>query len=263
MEVKMLENKKKYNRISFLLKDASPAFANMLRRTIMDEVPTIAIDEVEFRKNTSVLYDEIIAHRLGLVPIVTDIDSYKLPEECACKGEGCSQCQVHFSLKAKGPCVVYASELIPKDPKILPVYPKMPIVKLNKGQVLELEAVGTLGKGASHVKWSPGTAYYKYKPNIEVSKGAANPKGIVDSCPVDVFELKNNQAVVNKDNELRCHLCGGCVDTDPEHVKLNESDKDFVFFVESWGQLSNKEMVSRAVEIFKRKLDDFSVQLKA
>ncbi|MBI5397899.1 DNA-directed RNA polymerase subunit D [Candidatus Woesearchaeota archaeon] len=263
MEITMFENKKKYNRVSFILTDASPAFANTLRRLIMDEVPTLAIEDVEFRKNTSVLYDEIIAHRLGLIPLATDIDSYKLPEECTCKGEGCSQCQVHFSLKAKGPGMVYASELVSKDPKIIPVFPKTPIVKLGKGQVLELEATAVLGKGQNHVKWSPGMAYYKYKPQIELAKGIPNPKEVVQSCPVDVYDLKNNQVAINKDNELRCHLCGNCVDVAPNHVKLNESDKEFVFFVESWGQLSAKEMVERSLEIFKKKLDDFCEHLNA
>ncbi|MBI4738014.1 DNA-directed RNA polymerase subunit D [Candidatus Woesearchaeota archaeon] len=263
MEITILENKKKYNRVSFILKDTSSVFANMLRRVIMDEVPTLAIENVEFRKNTSVLYDEIIAHRLGLIPLVTDIDSYKLPDECTCKGEGCSQCQVSFSLKAKGPGMVYASELVPKDPKILPVFPKTPIVNLGKGQVLEFEAIAVLGKGKNHAKWSPGTVYYKYRPQIELAKGIPNPKEVVQSCPVDVFDLKNNQVIVNKDNELRCHLCGNCVDVAPNHIKLNESDKEVVFFVESWGQLSPKEMVERSLEIFKKKLDDFCAQLNA
>ncbi len=59
-----------------------------------EEVPTMAIEDVEFRKNNSILYDEIIAHRLGLVPLKTDLKSYNLPEKCKCKGEGCARFQL-------------------------------------------------------------------------------------------------------------------------------------------------------------------------
>jgi DNA-directed RNA polymerase subunit D len=254
MEVEILEQNKKQNRVVFLLKGATPAFANMLRKTIIDEVPTMAIEDVEIRKNSSVLYDEMIAHRIGLIPIVTDLSAYVLPADCTCKGEGCSKCQLQFSLKAKGPGYVYASEIKSKDPKVIPVYPKTPIVKLIKGQTLEFEAVAVLGKSAEHAKWSPGLAYYKYRPVIEIKKGVSDPKKVADSCPVDVFALKNKELVV--ENPLKCHLCGACVDVDPQHIKLNEANDEFVFTVESWGQLTPKEMVSTAIGIIEKKCDE-------
>ena len=256
MEIALVEQNKKQNRIVFLLKGSTPAFANMLRKTIIDEVPTMAIEDVEFRKNSSVLYDEIIAHRMGLLPLKTDLKAYNLLEECTCKGEGCSKCQLMLSLKAKGPGFVYASELKSKDPKVVPVYPKTPIVKLIKGQVLELEATAMLGKGGEHAKWSPALAFYKYKPVIDLKKGVADPKAVAESCPVDVYSVKNKELVINKDNLLRCHLCGACTDIDPQHIKLNESSTDFIFTVESWGQLSPKEIGSVAVNIIQKKCDE-------
>ncbi|MBW2967750.1 DNA-directed RNA polymerase subunit D [Candidatus Woesearchaeota archaeon] len=256
MEVELVENNKKQNRVTFLVKGASPAFVNMLRKSIIDEVPTMAIEDVEFRKNSSVLYDEIIAHRLGLIPLVTDLDAYVNPAECKCDGEGCSKCQLMLSLKAKGPGYVYASDLKSKDPKVVPVHPKTPLVKLIKGQTLELEATAMLGIGKEHSKWAPGMAYYKYKPVIEVKKGVADAKAVADSCPVNVYSAKNKELTINKDNLLKCHLCGACVDADPQHIKLNESDKDFVFVVESWGQLPVKEMVSQAVALMQKKTDE-------
>jgi len=256
MEVEIIEMNKKQNRLTFLIKGATPAFANMLRKTIIDEVPTMAIEDVEMRKNSSVLYDEIVAHRLGLVPLTTDLSSYTLPAECTCKGEGCSKCQLQLSLKAKGPGYVYASELKSKDPKVNPVHPKLPIVKLIKGQTLELEAVAVLGKGIEHAKWCPGLAYYKYKPEIEIKKGVSDPKAVADSCPVDVYSVKNKELVINKDNLLKCHLCCACTDVDPEHIKLNESNEEFVFTVESWGQLSPKEIVTVAIDLMQKKCDE-------
>ena len=238
----------------------NPDPENMLRKTIMDEVPTMAIEDVEIRKNTSVLYDEILAHRLGLVTLKTDLKSYVLPGECSCNGEGCSKCTLTLTLKAKGPGVVFASEIKSKDPKVIPVFPKTPIVKLIKGQNIELEATAMLGKGNEHVKWSSGLSFYKYHPDIVVKKGINDPESVAKSCPVNVFEVKNNNLIVK--NPLDCHLCGSCVDADPENIKLNESNKDFVFYVESWGQLSVKEMIETAIEIFQGKISNLTNLIK-
>ena len=75
----------------------------------------MAIEEVEFIKNDSALFDEVVANRLGLIPLTTDLNTYNEKESCKCSGKGCPLCQVEFSLEAKGPCTVYASEIISKD----------------------------------------------------------------------------------------------------------------------------------------------------
>jgi DNA-directed RNA polymerase subunit D len=256
MEIQLIENNKKQNRMTFLLKGSSPAFANLMRKTIVDEVPTMAIEDVEIRKNNSVLYDEIIAHRLGLIPLKTDLDAYVPPEACKCDGEGCSKCELMLSMKGKGPGYVYASELKSKDPKVVPAYPKTPIVKLVKGQTLELEATAVLGRGKDHMKWSPALVFYKYMPVVEVKKGCSDPKAVADACPVDVFEVKGKDLAIKKDNLLKCHLCGACTDIDSKNIKLNESGKDFIFTIESWGQLSIKDMIKNAVDIINKKTDE-------
>src|SRR3989344_7718662 len=99
MEVK--EISKKGNKLSFLIKKADLAFVNTLRRMIIDEVPTMAIEDVEFHKNDSVLYDEMVALRLGLIPLVTDLKFYNLPEKCTCNAAGCAKCICEVSLKTK------------------------------------------------------------------------------------------------------------------------------------------------------------------
>ena len=73
---------------TFFLRGVDAAFANSIRRTIMEDVPTIAIEDVEFRKNSSVLYDEMAAHRMGLIPLTTDLQSYNLPANCKCEKAG-------------------------------------------------------------------------------------------------------------------------------------------------------------------------------
>ena len=195
------------NKLSFAIKGIDVSVVNAVRRSIIDYVPTMAIEDVEFRKNSSVLYDEIIAHRLGLIPLRTDLKSYNLTSVCKCNGEGCGRCQVRLMLKAKGPDTVYASVLKSKDPKIKPVFSETPIVKLLKGQKLELEAVATLGKGKEHSKWCPGHAYYRYKSD-------------------------------------------------------SKTDDGFIFNIESWGQLSCKEMFVSGIEALQEKLEEFSAALK-
>ena len=262
MEIRVLENNKDKGMLSFILKDSNPVFANTLRRLIIDEVPTMAIEEVEFQKNNSILYDEMVAHRLGLTTLKTDLKSYNLPEKCKCEGKGCNRCQLKLVLKAtKGSGTVYASELKSKDPAIKPVFPQTPIVKLLKGQTLELEATAVLGKGKAHVKWSPGHVYYKYKPVVEITGDVKNPEAIIEVDHNNIFEIKDKKLAVNKDRVLECDLSIDFSEID-KNVKVYGSNTDFVFSIESFGQLSCKEMVTKAIEILDEQLDELVEELK-
>jgi DNA-directed RNA polymerase subunit D len=261
MEIRVLSNDKENGKLSFIMKDSTPAFANTLRRIIIDELPTMAIEDVEFRKNNSILYDEMVAHRIGLTPLKTDLKSYNLPEKCKCNGEGCARCQVNITLKAsKGSGMVYASELKSKDPTIKPIYPKMPIVDLLKGQSLELEATATLGKGKVHTKWSPCLAYYKHKPIIEIGN-VKNPEEIVEKTHGNIFEIKNGKLEVIKDNLFKYDLAGILEEISNGEIKV-KYDKDIIFYMESWGQLSCKEILIEATNIFNETFDEFNEKVK-
>ncbi len=262
MEIRVLENSKEQGKLSFILKDSDHVFANTLRRLMINEVPTMAIDEIEFLKNNSVLYDEIIAHRLGLIPLKTDLKSYNLPDKCKCEGKGCNRCQLKMVLKAtKGSGTVYASEIKSKDPAVKPVYGNMPIVKLLKGQTLELEATAVLGRGKQHMKWSPCHAYYKYRPIVEITGEVKNPEAIIEVDHNNIFEIKDRKLVINKDKVLDCDLSLDFSEID-KNVKVSASDTDFVFYIESFGQLGCKEIVNKAIDIFDEQLDEFVEELK-
>lgn len=261
MAVKILEYDKKSNKALFVLKDSDTVFANTLRRVIIDEVPTMAIEDVEFRKNNSVLYDEIVAHRLGLVALKTDLKSYNLPSECKCEGAGCARCQVKLTLSSSEPGYVHASELKSADPKIIPVYPETPIAKLIKGQKIELEATATLGKGKQHAKWSPGHAYYKHRVAVNMTKKVENPEKIIELCPKGVFEMKDGKLAVNQPKLDRCDLCGACEEAAKNEIKL-ERRGEILFYLESWGQLSCKEIIDKASDILKKQLEEFQENLE-
>lgn len=158
--MKIEKKRTRKNVHSYEIEGVSPVIINALRRMIISSVPTMAIDEVEIRKNSSAMYDEMLAHRLGLLVLKTDLNSYNLPEECSCGGVGCAKCTVVMTLSAKGPGYVYASQLKSKDPKIKPVYENTPITYLEEGQEIELEAYARLGRGSQHAKWSPAHVWY-------------------------------------------------------------------------------------------------------
>ncbi|MEK6910139.1 MAG: DNA-directed RNA polymerase subunit D, partial [Candidatus Aenigmatarchaeota archaeon] len=114
--------------IKFLVEGIQPPFANELRRIMMGEIPTMAIEWVDFLKNDSALNDEIVANRLGHVPLKFDKKAYNMARDCKCEGKGCSLCQVKITLKKKGPGMVYAGDLKSKAKDVVPVFDKMPIV---------------------------------------------------------------------------------------------------------------------------------------
>ena len=125
----------------------------------------------------------MLAHRLGLTPLTTDLKGYdrKKPED-----ELSAKNSVKLSLKAKGPCTVYAEDIKSKDPKVKPAFPKTPIVKLLKGQELVFEATAILGIGKEHVKFSPCLAWYTYKPKVIVNNSHKDFDNFKDKFPPQI-----------------------------------------------------------------------------
>jgi DNA-directed RNA polymerase subunit D len=159
VNVKVLED----NGISIKLElsDIDRSYANAIRRFCISEVPSMAIDDVVILENSSILYDEILASRLGLIPIKTDLNRYVLPEKCDCKSElGCNKCRVLFVLDATASdkvVTVFSGDLVSEDKETRPVSETIPVVKLAKGQSIKLEAYARLGRGKEHAKWQPCT----------------------------------------------------------------------------------------------------------
>ncbi len=257
-EIKLLKEDKKTNTMVLSFKDAPLSYINALRRTIIDNVPVMAITEIEFQKNNSILYDEIIAHRLGLVPLKTDLKSYNVPAECKCKGAGCARCQLKLTLKVKGAQIVYSGELKSMDPKIKPVFDNIPIVNLLKNQDLELEATASLGVGKEHAKWVPGLAWYSLKPNVTINQKSKKFDEFKDKYPPQIFDKTGK---IDKDFELSPNLVDAAAGVCDDIIKVEYDESTYLFFVESWGQLSCKEIMHAAIEQFDRKLDDFGREL--
>jgi DNA-directed RNA polymerase subunit D len=138
----------KDNQFTFKLK-ISESLANSIRRYI-NEVPVLAVDEVEISRNDSPLYDETLAHRIGLMPLIM--------EKVGATPK--------FKLEVKREGYVYSGDFSPK--KV--VYDKIPLTLLSKGQEIELTTTTILGKGSEHSKFSPGFMFYRESENPEEEK---------------------------------------------------------------------------------------------
>lgn len=261
MEAKILSQNNE--KIVFLLKGTNPVMANTLRRIIVNDVPTLAIEEVTFLKNSSALYDEMVAHRMGLVPLVTNLKDYNLKEECTCKGKGCAKCQVNFSLKVAGPCIVYAEELKFKDPEVKAAYPKLIIAKLLKGQSLECEGFAVLGQGKTHIKFSPGLMYYNYYPKVTINNNKAKLEKFKEQYPSVIFNDKGeiDEDIINKFIE-KPSLADACEGICDDLLKIERNENNIIFYLESFGQLKPKEIVYSALDRMDIKLEQFKKELK-
>ncbi len=240
--------------IKFILSETDPEFANALRRAIISEVPVMAISKVHYSHNNSALYNEMLALRLGLIPLKADIKTYNLRSECSCKGKGCPKCTATITLDVRGPGMVYARDLKSSDPNVKPVYPDMPIVKLFEGQEVKLEAEAVLGYGTEHARFNAGMASYQYYPKITV-RGSSCSEAI-KACPKGVLEMKGGKVVV-KDLQ-KCDLCLACVNAcNDGKIKVEGDTSKFIFTVESWGQYTPRELVKAAINELIKRTDEF------
>jgi DNA-directed RNA polymerase subunit D len=261
MEINILEASKDGMKCTFIMKGTTIAYANAIRRAFIEHTPVLAIEDVIIKKNSSILYDEILAHRLGLIPLTTDLKSYEqAPEDYKTPENLNAKQKVSLTLKAKGPCTVYASDLKSKDPSVKAYYPKIPIVKLLPSQELELEAIAVVGVGRMHAKWSPCLAYYRQKPQVNIKKKVENAKEVIDAQPDKIFILKNNTLTVNNDTILTSNLVEDAAELcKPEgSVEVKYSEDEVIFTVESWGQLSCKEIMQQGLNELSNLCEDFA-----
>lgn len=186
--IKILERDNNHIVIEF--NDIPRQYVNALRRLSINQVPTFAIDDVVILENSSVMHDEAIAHRLGLIPLRTDLERFVMPDVCDCKSTlGCSKCRVLLVLDTESQDktkVITSADLVSEDEVVKPVNNEIPIVSLAPGQKLKFEAYARLGTGKSHAKWQPTSVAVvkdskKEEDSILVieSNGSLTPEEIV------------------------------------------------------------------------------------
>lgn len=216
--------------------DANASLANAIRRSV-SEVQTLAIDEVEIFKNDSALYDEVIAHRLGLIPLKTEKSMN-------------SKTKIDFKLSKKGPCTVYSGDLEGAGEV---AQSKIPITILGDDKKIEFAVTATLGKGINHAKHIPGLCYYRHvlevKSSPQVDKIVEKSKGLIKA------EKKGSKWI--------CDLNGTEADEVEKISKESIQDSnEFIFVIESYGNMPAKEILINAIDALEDNLDAFEKELK-
>ncbi len=218
---------------------------NAIRRSV-NEIPILAIDEVDIHKNDSALYDEILAHRLGLIPLQEGRKLEEFEDKPSTKN------QLELSLKAKGPCTVYSGNF---KGETKPIYDKMPIIILGEDQELQLVAFARLGKGKDHAKYSPGLVYYRHVSEITIKKPEGAKKILEKIKDSLITPLKDNLKVnetYKSDKDI--DYIQTLIKDDSIEVKTGQ---EIVLFIESWGQKKPKEIFNEAVKVLDKNLKEF------
>ncbi len=220
--INLKNHDKEKQKLSFVT-DMDISLANAIRRSVL-EIPVMAIDEVEIIKNDSALYDEIVAHRIGLVPIKTD------------KGLK----EVKFSLKEKGPKTVVSSDIKPDVGNGM----ELPIVLLEDGQEIEMVCDARAGKGVEHIKYSPGLVFYKHN---------------LDDDVIDFVNINENGEVSFDEKELDLK---GLSEEYKKKIESVKECKELLFNIESWGQMDVKDIFINAVDVLDDNLKEVAKGVK-
>ncbi|GAA6049404.1 hypothetical protein JCM3770_007329 [Rhodotorula araucariae] len=237
--------------VRFVLDGVHLGLANSLRRSMISRIDTLAIDQVQITENTSVLPDEMLAHRLGLVPLISEgmerqIQNYN--KECDCDSF-CGRCSVTLMLDAKcqgnstmevttnhllleggGPSDVGKPAPSP-DPKIKD---GILLAKLAKGQQITLRCIATKGRALEHAKWSPVAAVgFEYDPYNKLKH--TDLWFEVGTDPRDEWPVSDNGKYEKKPE-------------DTDAFPYNEKPSRFYYDVEAVGQLKPEDIVLKGLD---------------
>ena len=254
----------------FLVRNITPAFANGIRRAMIADVPTFSVDELRVVENSSVMFDEQIALRLGLVPLTTPLDGFEAGDT------------VTLSLDVQGPerestmetVTAYSGDIVTSDDLVRPADENIPIIDLKPGQRLELDADAVLDRGREHAKHQGGVAVgYRHLQTVEV----VGDRGEFEDAESDILrgvieereasrasagssgeEPRDGELVATEefDNDLTDRYPG-------KELEVHDVENAFVFHVETDGSLSVDELVLRAVDSLRDRADELrdAVQL--
>jgi len=211
MKIKVLKKKEPF--VEFVLEDVSPAFANALRRIMISEVPTLAVDWIDVEENSSVMFDEVISHRMGMIPLVFNPDKMKADDQAV------------LVLDKTGPGIALSGDLKSSNKDVKPISPKFPIAELLKNQAVKFEAVAKMGTGHQHAKWQAANAVYQYYPKLVE---AGTDRRAVSKCPRGALAMKGKKVALK--DPTKCNLCNACSEYG---VKIEGDPTKFIFRVES------------------------------
>lgn len=211
--------------------------ANAIRRYI-SHVPTLAVDEVEISRNDSALYDETIAHRIGLVPL---------------KMEKAGKKKMGLKIEVKKEGTVYSKDLV-GSPKV--VYDNIPLTILSSGQEIQLNATVASGIGAEHAKFSPGMMFYRTVSEISLDKSFSDE---LSKLGLDIEFKEKGDKIVIVDNKKRevLDVCEGIAKKKGKKADV-ETKGELVLTLEGFGQMPVADIFFNSIGALKKDLADFS-----
>jgi DNA-directed RNA polymerase subunit D len=286
MKAQIVDGWPKGNRIKILITDTDAAQANAIRRTILADVPKMAISKVRFElgqtqdqkgeyfESVNALPDEVIAHRLAMIPIPTYLDEFVFPEDDPANeglpedqwGSPASQIIYHCSIRGTSSenkeetKTVRAGDLNVLGETKLQIsesHQDIPLTILLHGQYLEFYAYATLGRGRDHAKWAPASAISFYQREIAVLNNKKKSKILFD------LDLGVSQADFGKDGriedidmveKMRKAMAqvsqGTGRDADFDNaISMEKVDGEFVFSFDTDGSLSPEAVFNQACDV--------------
>lgn len=256
------------DQLVFQLDGIEAPLANALRRILLAEIPTMAIDTVHLQKNTSIMQDEVLAHRLGLVPLMVDAELFRTLEEdqnemnehntlvfrlkVKCEdGPVQNVVSVHSNVLTWEPCG--SQEALLRNNPARPVHDDIVLTKLCAGQEIEAELLAHKGSGQKHAKWSPvASVSYRMTPEVRLHEKVEGDKArkLAEMCPGKVFDVEDLGGHAKVVRGRDCHMCGGCRGV----AKTSRVPRSFIFTVETTGAHAPEELVRRAILILQHKV---------
>jgi DNA-directed RNA polymerase subunit D len=231
----------------FLVRGVTPGFANGIRRAMIADVPTLAVDTVRVIENSSVMFDEQLALRLGLVPLTTPP-----------VGEFVEDDTVTLSIDVEGPGTAYSGDLRSADELVRPADENIPIIELKDGQRLEAEAEAVLDRGKDHAKHQGGVAVgYRHLQRVEVVGDLPEfeeqepniVRGVIEEGAADAAEPSSGDEPRDGDLVPTSGFDHDLSNRYPDkEVRVEDVPNAFVFHVETDGSFSIEELVTRAAE---------------
>ncbi|GAB6880651.1 DNA-directed RNA polymerase subunit D [Halorubrum gandharaense] len=228
-----------------LLRGLTPAFANGIRRAMVADVPTFSIDTVRFVENSSVMFDEMIGLRLGLIPLTTPGDEFEVGDE------------VTLALDVEGPATAYSGDIETSDPMVEPADKNVPIIELKEGQRLEFEADAVLDTGKEHAKHQGGVSVgYRHLQRVTVEGDLGEFDDEEPNILRGVIETEDGEVIVTDefDNDLTKKYPG-------KKVSVEDVPGAFVFHIETDGSFAVDELLLRAIDSIEERADELRTKV--
>ena len=283
MKVKLRTNEKFFAQVEF--EDVNYSFVNSIRRSLVSMVPCLAIHEVDFHmgslgayideesgeekeyESISAMFNEIVAHRIGMLPIPTDEKTVEAFADSI--GDDSKQPDIMYSLHKQGPCTVYSGDLEPVNGDSSLVIPEtsVPIVKLAEGQAILVYAKAKMGTARQHAKWQTAVAPRFYQaPTLTVSSGKGS-KTVIDVAGKENFKKKGKNHII--DDPVKAHeaikkLESLWNDEDAQNaMTVTRNKTHFILEFETTGAMEAKLALEQALKSLDTHCKDFMTSIDA